>query len=43
MEKKEKKISSNKLPKYEPPRVEEYDEEALLKNVAVLGCYPFPP
>ena len=43
MEKKEKRENRKDLPKYEAPRIEEYSEEELLKNVAVLGCYPFPP
>lgn len=31
------------LPQYESPKIEMYKEEELLQNVAVLGCYPFPP
>jgi hypothetical protein len=32
-----------RLPKYESPKIEVHNEEELLQNVAVLGCYPFPP
>ena len=43
-EKNDKTIEKKKkLPKYESPKIEEYNEDELLKNVAVLGCYPFPP
>ncbi len=31
------------LPKYESPKIEVRDEEELLQNVAVFGCYPYPP
>ena len=43
MEKKKMKEERSDKPKYEAPRIEVFDEDELLKNVAVLGCYPFPP
>ncbi len=38
-----RKEKKEDLPKYERPKIEVYDEEEILNNVAVTGCYPFPP
>ena len=42
-EKEAGKEKKEKLPKYERPKIEVFDEEELLNNVAISGCYPFPP
>lgn len=33
--------ATSQKPTYTPPKITEYDEDDLLKTVAVLGCSPF--
>ena len=37
----EPKATPRELPEYTPPIVTVYEEQELLKTVAVLGCSPF--